>query len=309
MSKKLTTEEFILKANLVHFNGYDYSLTKYSDTHSNVEIICSKHGIFKQRPLNHLSGQGCPVCGEILRRKNKTLTFEMFVNRANNVHLNKYDYSNVVYVNAQTKIIILCLEHGEFKQVPNSHLNGKGCPICGMKNRADNKRLGNVNFINKSKKTHGELYDYSLANYITAHQKVKIICHKHGIFEQKPSNHIWNKQGCPVCKESKGEKKIGEILNKLNVLYVKGKTFQNCVGKKRKLPFDFYLLKQNLVIEYDGRHHFEIINAFGGKRRFEEIRQNDIIKNEFLLKNNINLIRISYRQYDNLEKIICERIL
>jgi len=121
---KYNKEIFIDKANKKHKFEYDYSLIDYFDSETKVKIVCEKHGIFEQKPNNHIQGQGCPYCKDNLKSNNK-----MFINKANNVHLNKYEYLND-YVNGRTKINIKCNIHGIFKQIPSSHLNGSGCPYC-----------------------------------------------------------------------------------------------------------------------------------------------------------------------------------
>lgn len=60
---------------------------------------------------------------------------ERFLDKAYAVHGDKYDYSKVEYINASTKICIICPEHGEFWQTPMAHLRGHGCPKCGKKNK------------------------------------------------------------------------------------------------------------------------------------------------------------------------------
>lgn len=60
---KLTREEFIEKAKAIHGNLYDYSLSKYDNSHTPLDIICPKHGVFQQRANDHLNGHGCPICG------------------------------------------------------------------------------------------------------------------------------------------------------------------------------------------------------------------------------------------------------
>jgi len=105
-------------------------------------------------------------------------------------------------------------------------------------------------------------------------------------------------EGCPICKESKGEEKIRKLLDDMNVKYIRQHTFKDCIGKKRKLPFDFYLPNNNLIIEFDGRHHFEIIDVFGGSKGFNEIKRNDEIKND------INIMRIPYYQINNINNLI-----
>jgi very-short-patch-repair endonuclease/phage FluMu protein Com len=308
MNNKLTIEMFIKKANKIHNNKYDYSIAEYINTEIKIKIICPKHGIFMQRPANHLLGQKCPHCAELNRRNKKRLTSKEFIEKANKIHSCKYDYSLVNYNDSYTKIIIMCSMHDKFEQTPNSHLNGKGCPICGKIQQGLSKRTTNETFIKKANIIHHNKYYYLLIDWINSHEKIKIICPEHGIFEQTPTNHLDNKQGCPICKESKGEKKIAEILNKMNISFIREKTFQNCIGKKRKLPFDFYLPKQNLIIEFDGKHHFEIVDAFGGEKGFNETQENDKIKNNFLIEKNIQLLRIPYNQYENIENVLYKSV-
>jgi hypothetical protein len=126
MPQKLTPEKFITKAKSVHGNSYDYSLVNYLNNRIKVEIICKKgHGSFWQSPYSHLRDCGCPKCGGVHRS-----TKEEFIIKSNQLHDNRYDYFNVIYVNNQTRVRIICPQHGLFIQTPNSHLNGSGCPIC-----------------------------------------------------------------------------------------------------------------------------------------------------------------------------------
>ena len=124
----------------------------------------------------------------------KKLTTSNFIKIASKIHNNKYDYSLVEYINAITKVEIICPEHGIFKQTPNNHTSNKnGCPIC-----KNEKRLL-TNFIEKSKEIHNNKYDYSLVDYKNIRTKIKIICPNHGLFTQTPNNHLNLKQGCPKC--------------------------------------------------------------------------------------------------------------
>jgi len=104
-------------------------------------------------------------------------------------------------------------------------------------------------------------------------------------------------QGCPICKESKGEKKVREFLIKHNIIFIPQHTFFECKNTN-VLPFDFYLPDYNTCIEYDGIQHFKPVNRFGGEKGFLLTKQNDLIKNKFCLVNKINLIRIPY--FDNI---------
>ena len=136
--KKLTTEEFIIKAREVHGEKYDYSKVNYLTTMEKVCIICPKHGEFWQTPNSHLHGKGCPKCGVKKCIDAIKSTKEEFLIKAKEVHGNKYDYSKVEYINNKTKICIICPIHGEFWQVPNSHLSENGCPKC-MQSKLEKK--------------------------------------------------------------------------------------------------------------------------------------------------------------------------
>jgi len=186
-------EQFILDAINIHGDNYDYSLVKYKNSTTKVKIICPKHGVFEQLPTHHLTGSKCPSCSGV-----KRYTQESFIKKSNIVHNNFYDYSKVEYKNRITKVIIGCPLHGDFTQIPKHHMNGIGCPICGRIKSDINRRKTNVDFIKESKNMHGDYYDYSLINYITNKEIVKIICPIHGVFEQMPFVHLYG-CGCPKC--------------------------------------------------------------------------------------------------------------
>ena len=149
-------------------------------------------------------------------------------------------------------------------------------------------------FSDKAKIIHNNKYDYSLINYVNSKTKIKIICPKHGIFEQTPLKHL-NNQGCPICKESKGEKEIKKYLLNNKIKFEIQKSFKNCKYKSL-LKFDFYLPEHNICIEYDGKQHFEIIDYWGGKVEYDLIKIRDNIKTDYCNKNNIKLIRIKYNE-------------
>ena len=93
-------------------------------------ITCPKHGDFPQTPSNHLRGQGCPKCGDLARADKRRKTLAEFVRQANEMHEQKYTYGNFIYVDERTDGLITCPKHGDFPQIPCSHLRGHGCPMC-----------------------------------------------------------------------------------------------------------------------------------------------------------------------------------
>ena len=139
MPAKLIKEEFIEKAKKIHGNKYDYSKVEYVNNRTKVCIICPIHGGFWQIPDSHLSGKECKLCGtHVAKMKNRMKQHE-FIEKATIAHNGKYDYSEVKYENTDTKVKIICPEHGEFWQTPHHHLNGIGCPKCGANNISENK--------------------------------------------------------------------------------------------------------------------------------------------------------------------------
>lgn len=189
MSKNLTTNRFIEKAVAVHSNRYNYSLVEYKNNRTKVEIVCREHGSFFQSPNSHMSGSGCPECC----KKNRSLSSDRFVEKARNVHGEKYDYSKIKYKNYSTKIEIVCSKHGSFFQRPGDHVCGYGCPRCG-----GNAKKNNQDFIARAKSVHDNKYDYSRIKYQNAIKKVEIVCADHGAFFQRPGDHLCG-NGCPEC--------------------------------------------------------------------------------------------------------------
>jgi hypothetical protein len=125
-----TLNNFINKANLIHNDKYDYSISEYVTTIKKIKIVCPIHGIFEQRPNDHLNGKGCIKCGFIVRSNLNKKSTTKFIEQATLVHKNKYDYSLVDYKDCRLKIKIICNKHGIFEQTPDCHLQKKGCPKC-----------------------------------------------------------------------------------------------------------------------------------------------------------------------------------
>jgi very-short-patch-repair endonuclease len=291
---------------------YDYSKFKYSKMREKCTIICpvDGHGEFYPTVVNFKNGSGCPKCSrKISRTHNKSttrLTQEEIIKRFKKIHKDKYNYSEIKYINRSTKVKIICnFCNNEFKQIPSSHLKGHGCPKCS-KIEASKKRIKNTNntknIINEFKKVHGNKYDYSKVNYIDSNTKVEIICPKHQSFFQLPGSHK-SGIGCPNCNESKGEERIRKFLEENNISFKQEYIFQECKNIMA-LPFDFYLPDLNILIEYDGKQHFEPIKHFGGITEFLKTQKRDKIKTKYCENNNINLIRINYKNFENIDQIL-----
>lgn len=191
------TDKFIEKASIVYNNKYDYSKTIYIHSKEKVIITCKEHGDFLVTPNNHLKISGCPKCSKSAKMNLKT-----FVEKANKVHEEIYDYSKTKYINIRTNITITCKEHGDFNQSPSDHLQGCGCKYCGKIRSKAKIILGTDFFIEKAKAIHEDKYDYSKSSYESIFEKIIIVCPTHGEFEQSPHAHLKG-FGCFKCKYEK----------------------------------------------------------------------------------------------------------
>lgn len=243
-------------------------------------------------------------CGECKRNEKQKQAELNFYKKAKELHKNKYSYDKFIYINSQTKGIITCPIHGDFEQIPNSHLRGRGCPKCAD----NNERRTTESFIKRAIKIHNNKFDYSLVNYKTCKDPVKIICNtcKH-TFEQTPDHHL-QREGCPYCK-LKSQRQLFEEL-KVNfpndkILFEVGKSVLPWLENQR---VDILFPDLKIIIEYDGEQHYIPIKHFGGTLGLLETQYRDKIKDQKAAQNNYKLYRIKYnftqKDYINLMNTI-----
>ena len=219
-----TTEKFIDKAKLIHGNLYDYTKTNYINSNKKIIIICSKHGEFEQTPNAHIQSQGCPKCGCINNGINRRKPVEKFIEEAQKIHNNNYDYSKINYINNLTKIKIICKIHGEFEQTSSAHVNnGQGCFKCGCINSGLNQRKSVEKFIKEATILHGNKYDYSKVNFKTQNDKIIITCKIHGDFNVVGYHHIYSLSGCSKCS-GKYQPTTDEFIEKAKLIH--GDTYE-----------------------------------------------------------------------------------
>lgn len=310
--RRKTTEEFIKRARSIHGDKYDYSQVDYQGNKAKVKIGCPVHGYFWQTPDNHYR-YGCTKCGLEKQVKDRTMSQEDFIKKANQVHNNKYDYSQVHYINARTPVKIICPIHGVFEQIPDSHLRRAGCPKCsllrGAQKALKTKKERNITnefslneFLSIVQDTFNNKYDYSLIDRNKWHglkTRVKIICPVHGVFEQLAKHHRHGR-GCPKCCQSKGEVEITKYLDSTKVFYTTEYKIKDC-KYKAPLPFDFAIFNEDgslrCLIEYQGKQHFEPVYWLPNcESTFKSQQIRDKIKRDYCEKNGIQLLLVSYEQ-------------
>lgn len=290
---RLTTEEFIIRANKIQGNKYDYSKVEYVDYNTKVCIICPEHGEFYQTPNKHLLGQGCPKCGNT-----KKLSLTEFIERSRKIHGNKYDYSKARYVNNGTKVCIICPIHGEFWQTPHNHLIGRGCNKCKNNKISVSETKTTEKFVLEARKVHGDKYDYSRTKYLSAKDKVCIICPEHGEFWQEASSHL-SGCGCPKCNHiiSKAEMEI--------VDFIKGKHKIEVITNNRNIltghkELDIYIPSLKIAFEYDG--------MIWHSDRFRIDSNYHLNKTEECLKQGIKLYHVFEYEWINKREIVKRKI-
>ena len=308
MRTKKTLGEIKSDFHLVWGDTYNYDLItedNYKNFATKVPIVCKEHGVFFVTPSNHIIRKvGCQVCSREKISKKYRHTTEQFIKKAEKKHGGKYDYSRVVYVNNYTKVIIGCPIHGWIEQTPHEHLNSNGCGLCGNVLKGSSKVLTTKQFVEKAKIVHGDLYDYGKVVYDRANKKVIITCKTHGDFFQTPNNHIHGK-GCPKCKKSFGENKIGDYLTKKDIKYIPQYSIhnENIFCKNKVIKVDFYLETYNTIIEYNGQQHYKEEPYFCS-RNLEEQQIRDMSLRQYCKEHKIKLIEIPYWEFNNIENII-----
>lgn len=236
----------------------------------------------------------------------KKLTTKEYIDKCCLIHGKRYDYDKVNYISSYVKVEITCRQHGSFWQWPSDHRRGFGCPQCSGKARGNTET-----YIKKAKKIHGNFYDYSQVTYSSLEDKIVILCPKHGSFELIARHHIYGTAiGCAQCRRSKGEIQTKQWLEDNNIKFVEQKTFKG-LGTSR---FDFYLLDLNICIEFDGAQHFHLKHQRTRDKekalqRFLDLQRRDEKKNNFCREQKISLIRINYKQLNNLTQILNNEVL
>ena len=236
------TNNFINKSFSIHGDTYDYSKVCYKKAIEKVIITCKKHGDFEQTPNTHLSGSGCPLCGN---RKPKK-TNEDFIKIAADKHP-QLNFEKTIYKGSKYSVNVTCLKHGDFEISAERLLKGQGCPICSKEIKSKNNRFTNEKFLKLCENIHGNKYDYRETFYEGSHSKINIICEKHGIFNQEANNHLQG-QGCPKCAKqiSKEELKIKDFLEMFDI------NVKLTHKLKSKKHIDIYLPYYKIGIEYNG---------------------------------------------------------
>jgi hypothetical protein len=186
------------ESNRLYNNKYVYTLVNFQKMIDKVSIICREHGIFVKTMHKHLSGEGCPTCSKQISSQKRIIKQQLiFIQKATLLYKSLYDYSKVSYISAKSKIIVTCNRHGDFMITPNKHLNGESCPSCTKEQVSLKLRYPLDKFLEEVRLKHNHKYDYSKVVWKGVDKNIIIICHDHGEFTIKASEH--RERGCKNC--------------------------------------------------------------------------------------------------------------
>lgn len=304
-------EEFVKRAKEVWGDSNDYTNTVYERYDKPLEVFCNiHHQPYMVHPYRHVHlGVGCPICSQEKFHEKKTLTQEEFIARCREVHGDEYDYSKTVYTGNRNDVTITCKEHGDFIQNAANHIKGYGCPMCRYVKLSEKKKKSQEQFIADARKVHGDYYDYSRVEYHGCFTKVKIICPRHGLFEQTPATHLKG-SGCPICRKSKGEERISAWLKENNIKHDAQYKIPNesILCKNKYFVVDFYLPNHNTIIEYNGQQHYEPVYLWGGEEKLESQKERDNALRQYCKEHKTKLIEIPFSRFDDIELILSKKL-
>jgi len=307
--RRKTHEQFMEILKTIH-NDKIIMLDKYIGANNQINVKCKLCGYkWSVRSQTLLYGHGCVKCAhkiniEKLRKPHKKFVKELKIISDDKIEtLSKYK-GNHEYIKAHC----LVCDHKWYVR-PGNLLQGYKCPICSIKNRVHEPYKSNEEFIREIEKKHGNKIKI-LSEYNGALKPIKVEC-SICKYQWKPMpNNLIRALGCPKCNTSKGNKKISDWLDKNDINYEIEQKFKDC---RNKLPlrFDFKIYIDEglffMLIEYDGEQHFN--ESKGSWPALEKIQKRDKIKDRWCKENNIELLRIPYWEYNNIEKILEKKLI
>lgn len=306
--------KWLTKAKEIHGDKYDYSKTKYTGLHNKVTIICPIHGKFNQRAFSHTVQKcGCRQCAQQAnsrKQHNGYYNSENFIKEAKRVHGDKYDYSLIKLDQWYNKYPIKCLKHGVFEQEWRAHVTAKhNCPSCAKDARKkwikDNVSLTTKEVITTLKSMYKDLLKYDRVEYTNVKTPIMLYCTKHNLWFIERYANLLRYIYCPQCckNPSKGERILNILLDRHRITYI-----QEYRIPGYKYRYDFYLPNINLLIEYDGAHHFKPIWKYGGEDHLVQVKKRDKIKDKLASDHGYLLFRFDHTVVKDLAEVFCIKL-
>ena len=258
-------------------------------------------------PSDLIQGKGCRLCSMKRVGGQNKKTHDDYLNEVQELHSSKI-FVPQNYENDATKIEHVCTVCDyAWSATPTNILQNHGCPACARQRTIESWKRTNAEYLIELAKMVDDDF-VPLEEYIDARTPIKHLCKFcQGTWKISPDNALRGK-GCPICKESHGEKAIRRFLDDNQIVYVSQKTFVGC-KRESLLRFDFYLPERQICIEYDGEQHFRPCEIYGGQEDFEIRLECEAIKDAYCIANEILLLRIPYYRLPQIDSILASILL
>jgi len=286
--------------------GYNYISSYFAKKHQRKVIIQDREGYKYDVYLSNI------LKGQNINMSDKSNPFTLSHNIPLWLKLNDSQFKLLEdneYIKNNSKLNLYCKICKDYPKMSWANISqGFGCGIC------DGKQVGLYhNLATQRPDIASEWHPIKNGNLTpkdvtyASHKKVWWICSEGHEYYSEIAGRT-SGRGCKKCNQSKGEKKIYDFLLENKVNFKEEFPLVDC-KYKRKLWLDFYLIDFYLAIEYDGYQHFHPVNFSGkntswSKKNLKKIKERDEIKTKYCKDNNINLLRIPYWEFDNIENIL-----
>lgn len=282
-----------------------------------IDIKCLKHNIIFKKNWNDIKNGiiGCEEC-TLESASNRGASRAHTIDYIKKVAFDKYNIivTSDAYINNNSKMSFICPNHLEegvqYKTWGNIISKKNACVYCSTEEQIKKTTKTHEQFLEDVKNVHSDKY-VVITKYSGCNNKVDVYCKECGqIFSIRPS-HLIDGHGCGICTKSQGELKIKEYLDSNHIQYIREYRFDNCKGitNTKTLPFDFYLDKHNILIEFQGVQHYKPVEIFGGENALRKQQANDNIKKQYCKSVNIKLLEIPYWDFDNIENILNKEVI
>jgi len=305
MSKKKTQIDFVKEIK----ESYPYIdiLGEYNGSTEKILIKDNRCGHqYLSTPLRIYRKSKCPCCNVDYRNQTEDERHENFLKSVYSMYGEEYTIIGKYKKSSEPIEIIHNTCGNIFKMTPNNFLRGRQCLLHRGERVSKSRSFSYEEIKQKIFDTVGDEYKLLSIDYINANEK---LIFKHNtcgnVFKMTFSNFYYNNQGCPKCKNSKGESRIIKFLDEQNIEYEYQKRFDGLVGINNwKLSYDFYIPNKNMLIEYQGEQHNHSVECFGGDKTFQRQKEHDKRKKKYAKDHNIKLLEIWYWNFDDIENIL-----
>lgn len=274
----------------VNKEGYEL-LNVVNGTKEHMSLLCENGHLWDINFGDFLYGRRCSICKKEEEQNKKLIEIKD--------HMLSLGYTllSTRYINNSSLLKVMCPLGHIFHVSSANFKKGRRCSECYKYKKLSQSYI----------EEYFGSFGYKILNsYESANKKLKVMCPDGHIFYM-PYSKFYTGRRCPYCSMSSGEQEIARILDKHNIYYSSQKRFNECKNVNT-LPFDFYLIKRNTLIEFDGQQHFEYGRFDLNLLDLMNLKHRDKIKTKFCKDSGIKLIRIPYWEFNNIENILIKEL-